>query len=120
MDTLPTGSGVEGFIAGMERCGAAPRLEACVVTFDVVPVGGSRAGMLLRSGAGVDEVGPWPTLPPHWVHLPAEVVLAPTNAAVSELEGWTKHSRDIPAWGNAAEPAQAWLAHVRSVLEAAT
>lgn len=120
MDTLPTGSGVEGFIAGMERCGAGPRLEACVVTFDVVPVGGSRAGTTLRSGAGVDELAPWPMLPPHWVHLPAEVVLAPTNAAISELDGWTKHSRDIPAWGNAAEPAQAWLAHVRSVLDAAT
>jgi len=103
----------------MDRCGAQPRVEGPVITFDVVPAGGSHAGTTLRSGAGVDEVGPWPTLPPHWVHLPAQVEIVPTNAAVSELEGWTKHSRDITAWGNAAEPAQAWLAHVRGVLEAA-
>jgi hypothetical protein len=32
----------------------------------------------------------------------------------------TKHSRQIKDWGDAADPAQAWVAHVRAILDEAT
>jgi hypothetical protein len=52
------------------------------------------------------------------VHLPATVQFTATNASPAEtLPGWVRHSRDVKGWGDAEEPAQAWLAHLRRVLE---
>ena len=119
MTTAPP-HGSEARIAGLERCGANPAISDGVVTFDVVPVAGAHAGQTVRSGISADEAGTWPAIPPHWVHLPATITLTHTNTQPSPLPSWLMHSRNITGWGNATDPAQAWLAHIRSVLSAAT
>jgi hypothetical protein len=41
-----------------------------------------------------------------------------TNSNQEEtLPGWVRHSRQVNGWGDAEEPAQAWLAHLRRVLQ---
>jgi len=115
IQTVPT-TGVDAFVAALEELGAEPAVESALVTYTVTPVTGALAGQTVRTGVSVDEVAPWPTAPPHWIHLPADVAFAATNAGGSPRDGWTSHSRDIPAWGTARVPAAAWLAHVRGVV----
>lgn len=112
----PAETGVEGFIAGLQRCGTKAVLDNGVVRFTVTAVMGAYAGEEIETGVGSDELGGWPAVPPHWVHLPAHVAFSKTNSQPSPIPGWTKHSRDIKGWGNAKEPAQAWIGHVRAVL----
>ncbi|MEV7038363.1 hypothetical protein [Amycolatopsis sp. NPDC051061] len=116
--TIPA-VGVDAFIAGLGRCGVEAAREGGVVTFSVEAV--TRSGRkVVRTGVAAAELQAWPGVPPHWVHLPVGIQLTRTNADATEtLPGWTRHSRDIQNWGNATEPAQAWLAHVRSVLQEA-
>lgn len=109
-------TGLEAFVAALGEFGAQPAVESALVTYTVTPVTGALAGRALRTGVSVDEVAPWPTAPPHWIHLPAGITFATTNAGGSPKIGWVSHSRDIPAWGTAQVPAAAWLAHVRGVL----
>jgi hypothetical protein len=111
--------GDAGFLAGLRRCGCEPIARNGIVVFTVVPVGGAHAGCELESGVASTELASWPSCPPHWVHLPASVTIAITNAQTSTIPGWLMHSRQILRWGNAADPVQAWLAHVRAVLEEA-
>lgn len=111
--------GLEGFLSGLRRCGCTPEIRNDVVVFTVVPVGGGRAGVTTESGVAVDELTMWPAAPPHWVHLPGDVEFARTNSRASTRPGWLKHSREPRNWGNAEEPAQAWIAHVRGMLEEA-
>lgn len=113
------GEGVEGFVAGLRRCGCTPEIRNDVVVFTVVPVGGVRAEASTETGVATDELGQWPAAPPHWVHLPGDVRLARTNTQLSSIPGWLKHSRQPHNWGNAPEPAQAWIAHIRGMLEEA-
>lgn len=112
-------TGVEAFVAALEAFGAEPVIESALVTYAVTPVSGAMAGRVVRTGVNLDEVAPWPTAPPHWIHLPASLAFALTNAGGSPKDGWVSHSRDIPAWGTAQLPAAAWLAHVRGVLGSA-
>lgn len=112
--------GIDGFIAGLRRCGQEPTIEAGVVTFTVVPLTGAHAGISVATGVGTEELSGWPAIPPHWVHLPADVAFTRSNTQASSISGWLKHSRQIAGWGNAAEPAQAWIAHVRTVVGEAT
>jgi len=120
MDDAAAEPGVEGFLAGLRRCGLDPVTKSGVVTFDVTPCHGALAGQRVQSGVAVAELAMWPAAPPHWIHLPAVIHLSPTNINTEEtLAGWVRHSRQVTGWGDAAEPAQAWLAHVRSVLESA-
>lgn len=114
--TIPT-VGVDAFIAGLRRCGVEAAEEAGVVVFRVDAV--TRSGpQVVRAGVAASELRAWPAVPPHWIHFPDSVQFARTNTNTAEtLPGWTRHSRDIQNWGNATEPAQAWLAHVRSVLQ---
>ncbi len=109
-------TGVGAFVAALEEFGAEPVVMSALVTYAVTPVAGALAGRAVRTGVSVDEVAPWPATPPHWIHLPAEVTFATTNAGGSPMAGWVSHSRDIPAWGTAQVPVAAWLAHVRGVL----
>lgn len=109
-------TGVAAFVAALEEFAAEPIVQLALVIYTVTPVAGAFAGRAVRTGVSVDEVAPWPVAPPHWIHLPADVVLAATNAGESPVDGWRSHSRDIPAWGTAQMPAAAWLAHVRGVL----
>ena len=113
--TIPA-VGVDGFVAGLRRCGVEVIQKTDVVIFavDALTISGSR---IIQTGVAAAELQAWPAIPPHWVHFPDSIQFTSTNTSASEtLPGWTRHSRDIRDWGNAAEPAQAWLAHVRSVL----
>lgn len=112
-------TGVVAFVAALEEFGAEPVVESALVTYNVTPLAGALAGHEVRTGVGVDEVAPWPAVPPHWIHLPTDVAFAATNAGGSPMDGWRSHSRDIPAWGTAQVPVAAWLAHVRGVLAGA-
>jgi hypothetical protein len=115
----PPGTGLDGFLASLRRCGLDPVVEAGVVAFTVEPIAGARAGTAVPTGVGTDELGGWPAVPPHWVHFPDDVRFAHSNTQPSSKPGWTKHSRQINRWGDAAEPAQAWVAHVRAIAGAA-
>jgi len=108
--------GVEAFVAALEEFGAEPVVESALVIYTIIPVTGALVGRAVRTGVSVDEVAPWPTAPPHWIHLPSDVAFAATNAGGSPMDGWASHSRDILAWGTAQVPVAAWLAHVRGVL----
>lgn len=109
--------GPAGFVASLARCGVECEENGTVLTFTVRAVAGPLAGQDVPSGVGSEELAMWPGCPPHWVHLPETVVLAVTNAdQTGTLGGWARHSRQIAGWGDAAEPGQAWLAHVRGVL----
>jgi hypothetical protein len=118
--TTTPDTGLDGFVAGLRACGLEPLVEAGVVTFTIEPLDCARAGQALDTGVSADELVGWPAVPPHWVHFPSEVAFPHSNTQPSAKAGWTKHSRQINRWGNAAEPAQAWLAHVRAVAGEAT
>jgi hypothetical protein len=109
-------SGVEGFLAGLRECGLDPVIRSGVVTFTVDPADGALVGQAVEAGVSTDELGAWPAVPPHWVHLPNVVRFGRSNTQPSELPGWTKHSRGTNGWGDAAHPSQAYLAHVRAVV----
>lgn len=111
--------GLDGFQAGLRRCGCSPEIKEGIVVFTVVPVGGGRAEILTQTGVAVAELGTWPAAPPHWVHFPDDVRFEHTNTKPSRISEWLKHSRQPQNWGNVSEPAQAWIAHVRGMLEEA-
>lgn len=114
-------TGTRSFVIALEGYDAAPEIEveAGMVVYSVTPVSGALAGQDVRTGVNMEELAPWPLAPPHWIHLPVEVVFSATNAGASPKAGWRSHSRDIPAWGAATVPVAAWLAHVRGVLGSA-
>jgi hypothetical protein len=117
MSDGPAREGIDGFVADLADLGITARREADVVAFEIVPVDGSRAGQAVSTAVSNSELGPWPAIPPHWVHFPTEVVITPTNSDQAEcLPGWQRHSRDLQAWSLSVHPGQAWAAHVRSVL----
>ncbi len=118
--TMESDTGLDGFLAGLRRCGLEPVVEAGVVTFVVEPFSGARTGMPVETGVDVGELAIWPAAPPHWVHFPSDARFVHSNTQPSSKPGWTKHSRQISRWGNAAAPAQAWVAHARSVAGEAT
>ena len=116
MTAAVTTAGVDMFIAGLRVCGVDARVDSGIVVFTVVAAG--RAGPLTtQTGVAVAELTAWPAVPPHWIHLPDAVQFTSTNINTAEtLPGWVRHSREIRGWGDAQEPAQAWLAHLRRVL----
>lgn len=109
-------AGVGAFIAGLRRCGVDAEVNGSVVTFTVEAPGPPGPTATL-TGVAVAELQAWPAVPPHWIHLPQEIRLAATNINQAEtLPGWVRHSRQVNGWGDAEEPAQAWLAHLRRIL----
>jgi hypothetical protein len=108
--------GTDSFIAGLRRCGIEATVTSSIVVFTVMAV--TRSGTAeVETGVAIPEIDAWPAVPPHWIHLPGSVELANTNINTEEtLPGWVRHSRQVVGWGDAEEPAQAWLAHLRSVL----
>lgn len=116
---MTSDAGVDGFLAGLSRLGVVFRREADLVIFTVTGMGHGRPGDLIESAVSIDELARWPQVPPHWVHLPEEIHVARTNSRSSSVPGWVRHSRNIRGWGDAEEPAQAWVAHVRGVLQEA-
>lgn len=110
---------VQGFMDDMAQLGLNPRVEAGLVICRIMPVEGARAGVAVETGVSTDELTPWPQVPPHWVHLPADIAFSRTNARVSPKHGWLKHSRQLNGWGNE-PPGRCWAGHVRSVIGEAT
>ena len=117
MAAAATTAGVDGFIAGLRVCGVDAAVDSGIVVFTVVAAG--RSGPLTTpTGVAAAELAAWPAVPPHWIHLPAAVQFTSTNINPAEtLPGWVRHSRQINGWGDAEEPAQAWLAHLRRILQ---
>lgn len=120
MSTAELPAGARAFVEGLARCGVEARVEDGAVLFGVVAFFGGRAGSKVETAVSLGELGNWPLAPPHWVHFPSDVVITPSNTQPSQIPGWTMHSRNLTGWGNAAEPSQAWIAHVRKVLGDAT
>ena len=112
-------SGVDGFVSGLARCGLEARVDHGVVMFSIMATVGPLAGKLVSSGVAVSELAGWPACPPHWVHFLPDVTFVRTNSQGSTVPGWLKHSRNANNWGNAGEPAQAWIGHVRAILASA-
>jgi hypothetical protein len=109
-------AGADGFAAGLRECGLDPDIQNEVIRFQAVPVTGAFAATTVDCGVAVEDLAGWPTLPPHWLHLPPAVRFAHTNSQPSPLPGWLRHSRPPARWGNDASPARAYLAHVRGIL----
>ena len=110
----------DSFTAELLRLGAEPERRGGLVVYRIEPVTGRMAGEIVETAVEVVELAAWPIAPPHWVHLPASVAFARTNAGPSPLTGWLRHSRQIAGWGGDPDPTQAWLAHVRAVVGEAT
>ena len=107
--------GVQGFIDALTQLGLNPAVEAELVIYRIEPVDGAHAGIEVETGVSADELALWPQAPPHWVHLPADIVFPKTNSRASAKSGWLRHSRDIIGWGDA-PPGVWWISHVRAVL----
>ena len=106
------------FVEQMAALGLHPRVEAELVVYAVEPVEGARAGVAVETAVSINELGRWPQVPPHWLHLPGDLSLARTNCRPSSRPGWTMHSRQIADWGRD-DPGVAWASHVRGVLSEA-
>lgn len=111
--------GTQAFIDGLQQCGLPWKVSGNILLFPLTAVVGSYHGQPIETGVALDELDAWPMAPPHWVHLPADVLVGPTNSKPSPITGWLMHSRNAPRWGNAKHAVQAWLAHVQSVLDVA-
>ncbi len=109
-------TGVDGFIAGLHECGVEATVRHGVVILTVDAADGPLVGTPPEVGVSADELGAWPAVPPHWVHLPPQVKFASSNTQPSEVPGWLKHSRGTNGWGDAVHPAQAYIAHLRAVI----
>jgi hypothetical protein len=116
MSAAMQSNGLDGLVFRLEVLGANPTIEDNLLSFTVKAPSGSLSGTEIRSGMGLEETGSWPLIPPHWVHFPDSVEFQTTNAQPSSKAGWLKHSRNIVSWGDAADPVQSWLSHVRAVL----
>ena len=106
------------FVDAMAKLGLRPRVEAELVICAVTPVAGTHAGACVEVGVAAAELGDWPQVPPHWVHLPDNVVFNRTNSKASSMAEWLQHSRNCAGWGDA-PAAVCWHAHVQAVLSEA-
>ncbi len=111
-------NGVRVFVTDMSNIGVDVTVDAELATFQIDPVDGVWAGTEVETGVSIDELKPWPVVPPHWIHLPGEVKFSHTNSEPSTKTGWLKHSRDFRGWGDA-KPAVSWVSHVRGTLSKA-
>jgi hypothetical protein len=118
MNSGPTPSdGVFRFMADLEEEGCIPARCGDVVRYDVVPAAGRYAGQIVLTGVSVSELQGWPAIPPHWIHLQAEVTFASTNHDSQDCpEGWHRHSRDVGQWVMDRAPILIWLSHARCVI----
>jgi len=111
-------TGIDAFVAAMTAAGRQVEVRRPVVLVAVdVPLGPHRD---TEVWVGADPPQDFPTIPPHWVHLPDSVNLAGGGKRASELgEGWAKWSRPHKGWVDGTSPASQWLAHARALLQAA-
>jgi len=108
-------AGVQAFVDAMTAAGRSVEVRDPIVLVLVdVPVG-RHAGDEVWVGA--DPPQDFPTIPPHWVHLPDAIELANGGRQASELgAGWAKWSRPHKRWVDGPAAGVQWLAHARALL----
>ena len=109
--------GVARFVTDLEEEGH--KLVRCgdVVKYYLVPAAGAFAGKEVLSGVSIGELQGWPSVPPHWIHLPIEVHFVSTNSDTQDCpDGWQRHSRDVGPWVMDRKPILTWVSHVRCVI----
>lgn len=111
-------AGVQAFEQAMKTMGLRVDVRDPIVLVELdVPLG-PHSGELVWVGA--DPPQDFPTIPPHWVHLPANVNLEGGGKQASELgEGWAKWSRPHKLWVDGDSPGGQWVAHARALLGSA-
>ena len=106
---------VQAFVEAMTEFGLYPVVEAELVICRFTPLDGARANCIVEVGVSIGELENWPQMPPHWIHLPAEIGFAETNIRTSSKSGWLMHSRGCPGWGDSPQ-ARHWIGHLQTVL----
>jgi hypothetical protein len=108
-------AGIHSFVDAMSAAGRQVDVrEPIVLVLVDVPLG-------IHAGAevwvGADPPQDFPTVPPHWLHLPQTIDLADGGKQASELgPDWAKWSRPHKRWTDGPRPEIQWLAHARAVL----
>jgi hypothetical protein len=111
--------GPDEFEAGLSSLGLRTERRGDLVVVHVDAPLGPAAGTVVQ--VGTDPPPDFPRVPPHWVHLPDRYELPGGGRNPSELgSGWSKWSRQHPGWRAEIRAAHQWLAHIRSLLAAAT
>lgn len=110
--------GMRAFVGAMAEAGCRTEVRDTIVLVLVdVPVGRHADSEIW---IGADPPADFPTVPPHWVHLPDAIDLTDGGKQASELgAGWSKWSRPHKRWTDSASPGSQWLAHTRALLGAA-
>ncbi len=111
--------GPDEFAESLSRIGRKTERRGAIVIVQVDAPLGPLAGTVV--GVGADPPNDFPRVPPHWVHLPERIELPGGKRQASELgPGWSKWSRKHPRWRADLSSASQWIAHVRSLLAAAS
>ena len=109
--------GVARFIADLEEEGHKPTRCGDAVRYTVVPAAGRYAGQEVETGVSVSELQGWPTVPPHWIHLPDEVNFTHTNTDTPTARPAGGATPAKPARGRMTrKPILIWISHVRGML----
>lgn len=109
--------GITRFIADLQEEGHKPTRCGGAVRYVVVPAAGRYAGQEVETGLSVSELQGWPTVPPHWIHLPEAVNFTHTNTDTQDCApGWRRHSREAGPWALTRKPILIWISHVRGML----
>jgi hypothetical protein len=107
--------GLDGFVAGLDAQGIGAARRGDLLVYSVAPLVGARAGTPVETGVEASELSGWPTVPPHWIHVPTDLNIP--GSQPSALAGWSRYSRPHPGRIDAASnPANSWIAHVREFL----
>ena len=105
-------------MAGLAELGFRPKQQGSLVVVKLDIVMAESADLSI---VGADPPGDFPNIPPHWLHLRKELALPEGAGKSSALgDGWRKWSRQHPSWKGGDNAVQAWIAHARSLLLAAT
>ncbi|WP_068494657.1 hypothetical protein [Pseudoclavibacter helvolus] len=119
-DTQVLSGPAQQFIDDLNAAGASARADGPRILYEVTPIDGALAGKIVTTGVSISEVGSWPSVPPHWVHLPETVRFAQTNTDGTDCApGYMRHSRDYSYTDTSIPPARAWVSHVRGFLSIA-
>ena len=112
--------GLEAFEEGIRALGLEVERRGNLVLARLDPGLGPLKGAEVWVGA--DPPADFPRVPPHWVHLESSINLPGSPPQPSEElgAGWCKWSRPHPKWIGGEHSVRAWLAHIRSLLVAAT
>lgn len=109
----------ERFIADLASLGVRVEVEENLVVFEVAISGGPLDGTTTEVAVEAKELGGWPLVHPHWLHLPSKLRFQTTNARPSTKLGWTRHSRAQATPSSTKRSGADWLAHVRGILREA-